>query len=200
MSSAGERARLFYALDIPEPLRELIAAWQRQVSLPSLRPVAAEALHVTLAFLGSRPVAEIDLLAETVAALPAEPVEARVEPEPVPLPRRRPRLWALGVESAAAERLQAELGERLAGLELPGLEPDNRRFWPHLTVFRRRGARRGAGPPAPAKLSHPLPGRDGHPFGFVRAALYRSQPRPEGSMYSRLAAIELPRPGGPQKR
>lgn len=201
MSSSGDRARLFFALDIPDPLRELIGEWQRRVAEPALRPVAAQALHVTLAFLGSRPAAEIETLGETVAALPAEPVEGRLERDPVALPRRRPRHWALGVESSGAARLQAALAERLRALDLPGLELDDRPFWPHLTVFRLRGARRpSARKAAPQQLSHPLPGGDGHAFGFVRVALYRSQPRPEGSMYSRLAAIELPRSGGPQKR
>jgi 2'-5' RNA ligase len=201
MSPRGERARLFYALDIPDGLRESIGEWQRGVADPALRPVAAEALHVTLAFLGSRPVAEIERLGETVVSLPAEPVVGRLEPEPVALPRRRPRLWALGVESLDAGRLQAALIERLRTLDLPGLELEERPFWPHLTVLRLRGARRtGARKAAPRELSHPLPAGDGHAFGFVRVALYRSEPRPEGSTYSRLAAIELPRSGGPQKR
>ena len=201
MSSSGERARLFYALDIPDSLRELIGRWQQRVAEPALRPVAAQALHVTLAFLGSRPLAEIERLGEAVESLPAEPIDGRLEREPVALPRRRPRLWALGVESPGAERLQAALTERLRALDLPGLELENRRFWPHLTVLRLRGARReNARKAAPRELSHPLPAGDGHAFGFVRVALYRSQPRPEGSTYSRLAAIELPRSGGPQKR
>ena len=196
-ATGGERARLFFALDLPDPLRASIVAWQEQVAVPALRPVAAEALHVTLAFLGSRPVAEIEMLGAALEGLGEEPVEGLLEPDPVPLPRRRPRLWALGVRSAAAERLQAALAGKLAELGPEGYEPEDRPFWPHLTVFRLRG-RRPAG--APRELSHPLPGGDGHAFGFVRVALYRSQPRPEGSTYSRLAAIELPRSGGPQKR
>lgn len=200
-SAAGERARLFFALDLPDALREEIAGWQAEAADPSLRPVAAATLHVTLAFLGSRPVAEVDALSAVLRGLEAEPVDGVVEPDPIPLPRRSPRLWALGIRSPGAEALQADLAGRLEGLELPGYAPEQRRFWPHLTVFRLRGcggaAGRGASPP---ELSHPLPGRDGHAFGFVRVALYRSQPRPEGSTYSRLAAIELPRSGGPQKR
>jgi 2'-5' RNA ligase len=196
-ATGGERARLFFALDLPDALRATIADWQRRVEVPALRPVAAEALHVTLAFLGSRPVAESDVLAAALEGLGEEAVDGVVDPEPVPLPRRRPRLWALEVRSEGAERLQAALAGRLAALALPGYEPETRPFWPHLTVFRLRG-RRPSG--APNELSHPLPGGDGHAFGFVRAALYRSRPRPEGSTYSRLAAIELPRSGGPQKR
>ena len=200
-SAAGERARLFFALDLPDPLRDRVAAWQAEVSAPALRVVAPEALHVTLAFLGSRPVEEVEALAGALEGLGDEPVGGVVEPDPVPLPRRRPRLWALAVRSRSAERLQARLAERLDALALSGYEPDERPFWPHLTVLRLRGGGQGQGRRAgPSELSHPLPGRDGHAFGFVRVALYRSQPRPEGSTYSRLAAIELPRSGGPQKR
>lgn len=200
-SAAGERARLFFALDLPDPLRGRIAAWQAEVAVPAIRAVAPEALHVTLAFLGSRPLGEVEALGGALEGLAAEPADAVIDPDPIPLPRRRPRLWALGVSSPGAERVQGLLTAALEALRLPGYEPEQRPFWPHLTVFRLRGgsggSRRRAGP---AELSHPLPSRDGHAFGFVRVALYRSQPRPEGSMYSRLAAIELPRSGGPQKR
>lgn len=200
-SIPGERARLFFALDLPEALRELIADWQGRVAVPALRTVAPEALHVTLCFLGSRPVAEVDALAAALDGLAGEPVDGVLEPDPLPLPRRRPRLWALGVESPGAEALQTRLAERLEALDLPGYEAEKRPFWPHLTVFRLRGGGdRSRLSGAPTQLSHPLPGRHGHAFGFVRVALYRSQSRPEGSMYSRLAAIELPRSGGPQKR
>ena len=202
MSSVpGERARLFFALDLPEALRELIADWQGRVAVPALRSVAPEALHVTLCFLGSRPVGEIDALGAALDGLADEPVDGVLEPDPIALPRRRPRLWALGVQSPGAEALQTRLAERLEALELPDYAPEKRPFWPHLTAFRlRAGHDRARRSGAPTQLSHPLPGRDGHAFGFVRVALYRSQPRPEGSTYSRLAAIELPRSGGPQKR
>ncbi|HWO46590.1 MAG TPA: 2'-5' RNA ligase family protein, partial [Solirubrobacterales bacterium] len=55
------RVRLFVALDLPEEMRERIAAWGREeLADPALRPVAPESLHITLAFLGHRPEEEID--------------------------------------------------------------------------------------------------------------------------------------------
>ncbi len=51
---SGPRARLFLALDLPEDARARLADW-RDVALGSrsdVRPVAPEALHVTLVFLG----------------------------------------------------------------------------------------------------------------------------------------------------
>ncbi len=51
---SGPRARLFLALDLSEDARSRLAGW-RDVALGSrtdVRPVAPEALHVTLVFLG----------------------------------------------------------------------------------------------------------------------------------------------------
>ncbi len=46
---------MFVALDLPDRVREEIAAWGREeLADPALRPVPAETLHITLAFLGWR--------------------------------------------------------------------------------------------------------------------------------------------------
>jgi len=203
-SDPSGSSRLFCALDLPDSTVELVASWQRrQGAGEGLRPVGADALHLTVAFLGDVPNARIPELAELVDRVEARPVGGRLLPSPVPMPRRRPRLFALEVESSAAERLAAEVRRALEGI---GLElPDRRPFWPHLTVFRLKGRRpgkgRGSGPGrAPAQRLEPLPEADGHAFGCVRFALYRSELGPSGSTYSRLAARELPQPGGRQKR
>ncbi|MGN6217756.1 MAG: 2'-5' RNA ligase family protein [Solirubrobacterales bacterium] len=61
------RARLFVALDLPDRIREGIAAWGREaLSDPALRPVPVESLHVTLAFLGYRPEKEVERIAAAV--------------------------------------------------------------------------------------------------------------------------------------
>ena len=50
-----EKARLFVALDLPDDVRAGIAAWQaKALGDPALRPMRAEALHVTLCFLAHR--------------------------------------------------------------------------------------------------------------------------------------------------
>src|SRR5262245_13605010 len=94
------RARLFVALDLPEPEREGIAAWGRKgLADPALRPVAVESLHITLAFLGWKAEKEIPRLAEIVAESrgPAPAIELG-DPVPRP-PRGRPRLFALPASS-----------------------------------------------------------------------------------------------------
>lgn len=204
------RHRLFCALDPPAETVRLISSWQREQRAgeagKGMRPVAAEALHLTLAFLGDQAQSTIPAVAAVVEGIEPRPVEGRLLAEPLPLPRRRPRLFALEVESPAAELLAAELRQGLAdaGVELP----DGRPLWPHLTVFRlgrrrsRELSRESRSARRPIDRLQPLPGGDGHAFGFVRVALYRSQLRPEGSSYSRMAAkqMQLPRTGGRQKR
>ncbi|HET7574824.1 MAG TPA: 2'-5' RNA ligase family protein, partial [Solirubrobacterales bacterium] len=82
------RARLFVALDIPEDLREGLAAWGgRALGDPALRPLPAASLHLTLAFLGYRPEKEVHRIAAAIreGAGPAPWIELR---DPVPRPPR----------------------------------------------------------------------------------------------------------------
>jgi 2'-5' RNA ligase len=104
------RARLFVALDLPEPIREGIVGWQRaELSDDALRVVGPENLHITLAFLGYTPEKAIGSVAEVVNAItaPAPPIELATEP--VGRPKGRPRLFALDAVSEETVALQAEL-------------------------------------------------------------------------------------------
>ncbi|HEY5943675.1 MAG TPA: RNA 2',3'-cyclic phosphodiesterase [Solirubrobacterales bacterium] len=190
--SKSPRVRLFVALDLPAELREGIAAWGREaLGDPALRPVVEESLHLTLAFLGSRPEGEIEAIAEIVreGVGPAPWVEL-LEPVQRP-PRGRARVFALPVISPGSEALQAGVS---GGLEEAGLyEPEKRPFWPHVTVARVRPEARGSR--RPAVVSDP-PG--GLPEGLREAricrrmTLYRSELQSTGARYVPLAQVQLP--------
>lgn len=190
------RARLFVALDLPEDLREGIAAWGREaLADPALRPVAAESLHVTLAFLGHRPEKEIEPIAAVVreSAGPAPWLELG-DPEQRP-PRGRARVYALPALSPGAEALQAGVAGRLQ--EAGFYEPEKRLFWPHVTVARVRPEARGSR--RPAVVSEPpgkLPERLSEARICRRMTLYRSELKPTGAQYVPLAQVELPGQGG----
>jgi 2'-5' RNA ligase len=196
------RARLFVALDLPDPTRDGLAEWQgRALTDPALRPVKPEALHVTLCFLSYHPEKAIDRILELVGGIEPRPVEMRLEPEPVPIPGGRPRLFAIGAASPAAEVLQQELSDALEAERF--YEPEKRPFWPHLTVARVRserlppakGQRRGKGRPKRVeRRPGALPERLAEPFGAVRVALYRSNLKPQGAEYVRLGGVDLPSP------
>lgn len=202
---ANPNPRLFCALDPSEETIATIVAWQRERAREGSgwRPVPARFLHLTLAFLGERPETDIEAIADVIARLPSEPVGGALGlSEPKPIPPRRPRMLALEVAGEEIPALQAKLAAELTALGV--YEPEGRPFWPHVTALKRsRGSARAAGSRttrgAPA-AGGAAGGRGGHAFGAVRVALYRSEIRPEGSSYSRLAARELPQPGGRQKR
>lgn len=189
------RARLFVALDLPDGLREGIAAWGRgALGDPALRPLAPEALHVTLAFLGYRPEKEVDEIAAAVreSAGPAPWVELR-DPEQRP-PRGRARLFALPAISPGSEALQTGLEQRLGKGGF--YKPEKRPFWPHVTVARVRSESRGSRRPAVvSEPPGPIPEDLGQPRISVRMTLYRSVLQPTGARYVPLAQIQLPGAG-----
>lgn len=189
------RARLFVALDLPEEIRSGLAEWESgQLADPALRPVAPESLHVTLAFLGSRPQEEVEAIAAAVreSAGPAPWIELL---EPVQRPERgRARIYALPVLSPGTEAIQAVLQQELVAGGF--YEPEKRPFWPHVTVARVRPEARGSRRPAvvsqpPARLPEAL----SEAFLGVRLSLYRSELQPSGARYVPLAQVELPGAG-----
>jgi 2'-5' RNA ligase len=194
MASAGEKQkkqRVFVALDLPEPVRAGLAAWGKaELVDPALRPTRPESLHVTLVFLGHRVAEEVEAIAAVVRRSAAPAPLMKLE-DPVSLPRRRrASLFALPAPSAGASELQRALADRLvvAGLH----QPEQRDFWPHVTVARVRAEGRGSRRPA-AVTRRPgdLPDGLKHPFDPVRLTLYRSELQPGGSRYAPLAQIEL---------
>src|SRR5437879_3672557 len=151
------RARLFVALELPEEVRDGLAAWQRdEMRDGALRALAPETLHLTLVFLGYKPEREIEEIGETAfgAARGAEPPRVRLLPDPIGRPKGRPRLYAIESEADEVVALQARVSEALAAARL--YRPEKRPFWPHLTaarVKRQKGGSRG-----PAIVKEP-PGR-----------------------------------------
>jgi 2'-5' RNA ligase len=201
------RARLFVALDLPERVRDALVEWQRgALTDPALRPVAAEALHVTLCFLAYHPEKDIERIAAVVRGVEPRAAELRLEPQPVAVPPNRPRLFAVEAAGEVAVALQAELSDRLEAERF--YKPEKRPFWSHVTVARvkpskrtsseRRGRRRGH-PMRVERLPGALPEELLEPFGAVRVALYQSLLRPTGAEYVSLAQLDLP-PTGVEKR
>ena len=190
------RARLFVALDLPEQVREGLVTWQHEaLTDPALRPIAPEALHVTLCFLHYHPERAIERIAQVVCGIEPRSATMRFEPAPKAVPRSRPRLFAVDAPSDAAIAIQSELSERLEAERF--YEPEKRAFWSHVTVARVRAGKgsRGAGrhgrPRAVENAPGPLPDPLLQPFSPVRVTLYRSLLRPTGAEYVPLAGLEL---------
>jgi 2'-5' RNA ligase len=132
-------------------------------------------------------------LGEIVEGLegPAPKIELG-DPVAKPSPKR-PRLFALPASSSGAVELQAGLDRRLAERLY---KPENRPFWPHVTVARVKSEGKGSRRPrrveeAPGGLPQELL----HSTSCVRVTLYRSEIQPQGARYAPLAQVELSEDG-----
>ncbi len=174
---SDERLRLFLALRLPEQVLDVLEAWQEQ-QLRGLRVVPRGHLHVTLAFLGSRPAVELEsVVGELRAAAADAPADLRLAPSSY----RETRSVAMlvlddpgGGATALAEDVQARL-ERLGVYRREG-----RPWLPHLSVARFR-ERPGL------RLDPPAMGT----FVPSDAAAYLSQLHPGGAQYVVLESVGL---------
>jgi 2'-5' RNA ligase len=135
--------RLFVALELPGDVRGALAAWGEHVAAAdrALRPVAEEALHLTLAFLGERPAEEAEALRAVVRGA-AAPVARLSLGEALWLAPRRPHVLtvAIGDGDGALGEVQARVVRALG--QAIGFRAEARAFHPHVTVARvRRGER-----------------------------------------------------------
>jgi 2'-5' RNA ligase len=177
---------MFVALDLPDAARESLTRWRDELiaGRSELRPVAPEALHVTLAFLGWQDEARAGEIAsaglETAAGTPAP----RLRPRAVKaVPPRAPRLFALDLDDAGGRcgELQAMVA---AALEAGGFyRREARPFWPHITLARVKGRARAE---PPGELAPPA-----EPFAGAALTLYRSTLRPQGALYEALGRVPL---------
>ncbi len=194
-ATESKPVRMFVALDLPEMVRGDIAAWgETELADPALRRVPPESLHVTLAFLGDRPLSDVGLIAEVIEWAAEHPVLMELG-GPVGRPARgRPRLIALPVLGEPVEKLEDSMGRILA---FEGLyEPEKRPFWPHVTVARVRAEGRGSRRPMRLEVpSGPSPTERTGWFDGVRISLYRSELQPSGARYVPLAQVQLPGAG-----
>jgi len=204
----GATARLFVALDPPLGVREELGAWARSAasgwgSRTAKRPdgevrvLSAESLHLTLCFLGSRPVAEIEALSSALGSC-ARPIGELSVGAPVWLPPRRPRALAVEVHDRDDELagLHREVVLALAGAS--DWDPDRSKnaqqhFRAHVTVARlRHGVADACG-----ALGMPLPATPQLRFTPESIVLYRSWLEPSGATYEAVASCDLPFYRGP---
>ena len=131
MSPDSHFPRLFYALWPDAATRAALAAWQAR--LPG-KPVRADKLHLTLAFLGQRPAGELPALLGILEQLPARPMRLAFD-HASHFPKLALAWAALAQPSPALLDVRAACMQALAGQGLaPRFEHD--RFTPHVTLAR----------------------------------------------------------------
>lgn len=128
--------RLFVAIPLPADIRAHLGLLS--AGIPGAKWVAPANMHLTLRFIGA---VEEPVAAEIAAALDG------VEAAPFVLEldgmgdfgsgKRLRALWVGVARNAVLEHLQARIESALVRL---GLEPERRRFAPHVTLARLKGA------------------------------------------------------------
>ena len=193
--------RLFVALDIDDSIRTRIARFLDGVRefVPDARWVRPESLHVTLKFIGEKSEDEMRKITRALETIVAESIEMKIRGYGFFPGSQRPRVFWIGIESGPElTSLAAVVDEKLAELAIP---KEEHTFSPHLTLARGAG-----GSSSPRKQQSDVPNRSfqrlqeklaalpAPEFGTMAAReffLYRSQPSPGGSKYSKLAAFAL---------
>ena len=192
-SEEGSR-RLFVAVSLPEDVRVALHAAVREAVAPLLAPravtwVREPNLHLTVRFLGDRPVALVDplvrVLGAAMATVPRH--ELRIGGLGAFPGDRRARVLWIGVEAnVALALLYQKVDDACAQL---GIEREARDFHPHVTVGRvRTGAsvradrlQQGAAALTTSRWTMPVETVD----------LMSSELAPGGARYRRLAAVPL---------
>jgi 2'-5' RNA ligase len=136
----AEKWRLFVALEVPEKVREGLAAIQRELQargLGHLRWVRPEGVHITLKFLGETPAGRVEEIGRALApvAVAYPPLALRLGRLGTFGDRKGPRvLWvSLEGDVERLSLLQRRVEDALASLRF---EREARPFSPHITLAR----------------------------------------------------------------
>jgi 2'-5' RNA ligase len=183
--------RLFAAVVLPDAVKDSLLA-VRPASIPGLRLVGRDEMHLTLHFLGEADQAKTEAAVRTLAGVRAGPFEVAVQGVRRFPADGEPRvLWAGVRPDPALSALHHTVGTALA--TAVGFRPEARPYTPHVTL-----AHLNAAPPPgwadeylrqQATLSIPS-------VPIIRFALLSGVFTPEGPRYQVEAAFDLSG-GGP---
>ena len=170
-----DRLRLFCGFRLPDGTLDELERWQAAQLRGRIVPRAN--LHITLAFLGSRPVGELPDVAKAL-----RDAAARVEQPAFRVARYRETrsvgMLVLEEDGRDADRLATDLHARLEALGL--YRRETRRWLPHITVARFRERPR---------LRPEIP--EFHAFSPSDVAVYHSALSPSGAQYTVLESAPL---------
>ena len=193
--SVREGVRVFVAIELPGNVKRglgSIIEGLRQRSHTPAKWVSADAIHLTLKFLGEIPGSRVEEVkkALTTACLGTPPMHLEIDALGGFPDTAQPRVvWAgLSGDTEVLSRLAARVDLALAEL---GYARESRPFVPHLTVSRVRpeASRQARSELGAAILATALP--EGLSFDAAAVSLMRSQLRPQGALYTQLSHTPL---------
>ena len=193
--------RLFIALDIDDTIRQRIVRFLDGVRgfSPDARWVHEESLHITLKFVGEKPVEIVESFKQTLAEVRALPFEIKFRGYGFFPTAKSARVFWVGIEAGPELQQLAVMVDAVA--TKLGVPKEEHGFSPHLTLARRGG---GSGTPRKQKgdspnrvfqrLQEKLEAMPAPEFGTMTAReffLYQSQLSRGGSRYTKLQRFAL---------
>jgi 2'-5' RNA ligase len=175
--------RLFVALELPHEVRQRLAMLGG--GLPGARWVAADAMHLTLRFIGEVDGGRVEDIAHALDRLRLPAFELWLDDVGYfGTGRKVHTLWVGVARNEVLERLQAKVETTLVGLGLP---PEPRKFKPHVTLARLRNGNARA---AESFVMNHAGFRAG-PLPIAAFSLIRSHLGKGGPVYETLAEYPL---------
>ena len=181
--SSAPTLRLFVALELPDAARSALVAFRDAAADPALwRPVADEALHLTLAFLGRRPAGDATIVSSVLQEA-AELAPRLILRDALLLPPRRAHVLCASLDDpdGTLASLQSRVSDGLAAAGV--YTPEKRPFRAHATVARLRPRAR-----APRSIDA---GPEPLEFTGEALTLFVSRLHPSGARYEPLTRIAL---------
>ncbi len=193
--------RIFIALDIDDAIRQRIQRFIEGVSGfgPDARWVRPESLHLTLKFIGEKPIETVEEIKCALSSIRAEPIEIAFRGYGFFPTAKAARVFWVGIESGPPlPALAKAVDETTFALGIP---KEDHPFTPHLTLARgggRSGTPRRGPHDTPNKnfqrLQEKLAALPTPEFGTMAAHeffLYQSQLSRGGSHYTKIACFAL---------
>jgi 2'-5' RNA ligase len=182
-AALADSLRLFVALELPAPAREALVAFRDAAAAPEIwRPVAPEAIHLTLAFLGRRPATDVSTISDVLQTAPLDAPRLALDGALL-LPPRRARVLCASLSDldGTLADMQAAVSDGLAAAGV--YTPEKRPFRAHATVARLRPRAR---PPRAIDVS-PAPLE----FHGEALTLFVSRLHPSGARYEPLVRVNF---------
>ncbi len=193
--------RIFVALDIDDAIRQRIQRLMESVSgfAPDARWVRPESLHITLKFIGEKPIEAVEEIKRALSGVHAESIEIAFRGYGFFPTTKAARVFWVGIESGPPlASLAKAVDDATFALGIP---KEDHPFAPHLTLARgggRSGAPRWRKGDAPnqnfQRLQEKLAALPAPEFGTMAAHeffLYQSQLSQGGSRYTKIASFAL---------
>ena len=179
--------RWFVAVTLPDAIKDDLAALRIEAS--GIRWTPREQMHLTLRYIGGADSEIIQRLAKGLGRIAVEPF--LLTPEGVGRfpPRGNPRVFWGGVGSGHPRLFQLQ-GKVEEAVIAAGLEPETRRFHPHITLARIKPAASGSINDFLKRHRNYI----GGPFRVDAFSLWVSYLQADGPVHHRAAEYQLEKP------